>query len=136
MKVSVIIGELTGRFLNDWIVNKSVARNNGVFTAENRLWTCYLGLPLFVIGFVGLGAGIQEKLNIGAVIMGWGIAEVAIMITTVAVCEFSLSSYSFLVQKVDVCTDSYLNDCFPKYQVRFALGCFRLFSLMVNVWFV
>lgn len=71
-------------------MNKSVARNSGVFMAENRLWACYLGLPLFVIGFVVLGAGIQEKLSIGAVIMGWGIAEVAIMITTVAVCKFDI----------------------------------------------
>jgi hypothetical protein len=36
-------------------------------------------------------------MSIGALIMGWGIAELAIMINTVAVY-------------------AYLNDCFPKHQ--------------------
>ncbi|KAG6906435.1 hypothetical protein DXG01_013940 [Tephrocybe rancida] len=36
--VSVIIGELIGRYLNDWIMNTSIRRNNGVFEPESRLW--------------------------------------------------------------------------------------------------
>jgi len=37
-QVSVIIGELIGRYLNDWIMNTSIKRNKGVFEAESRLW--------------------------------------------------------------------------------------------------
>lgn len=85
--MAVVLGELIGRFLNDWILEKSVKRNKGVFEAENRLWACYVGVPLYICGFVVLGAAVQEKLSVGAVIMGWGIAEVAIMIITVAICE-------------------------------------------------
>ena len=48
---------------------------------------CYLAVALYVCGFVVLGTSIQYKLTIGAVIMGWGIALVAVMINTVAVCE-------------------------------------------------
>ncbi|KAL9708886.1 hypothetical protein Ac2012v2_008041 [Leucoagaricus gongylophorus] len=95
--ISVIIGELVGRYLNDWIMNTSIKRNNGVFEAESRLWACYVALPLYVIGFVVLGAAIQNRLTVGALIMGWGIAEFAIMITTVAVYAYS-------------------NNCFPKHQ--------------------
>jgi len=47
---------------------------------------------------VVLGASLQKHLGTGALIMGWGIAELAIMINTVAVY-------------------AYLNDCFPKHQV-------------------
>jgi hypothetical protein len=47
---------------------------------------CYLAVPLYVCGFVVLGAAFQKKLSIGAVVMGWGIAEVSIMINTVAIC--------------------------------------------------
>ncbi|KAK0192754.1 major facilitator superfamily domain-containing protein [Armillaria mellea] len=95
--VSVLLGELIGRYTNDWIMNMSIRRNHGVFEAESRLWACYIALPLYICGFVTLGASIQNHLNTGAVIMGWGIAELAIMINTVAIY-------------------AYCNDCFPKQQ--------------------
>jgi hypothetical protein len=47
-----------------------------------------------------LGAALEKHLSVGALIMGWGISELAIMIGTVAVY-------------------AYCNDCFPKQQVRF-----------------
>ncbi|KAK0220215.1 major facilitator superfamily domain-containing protein [Armillaria fumosa] len=95
--VSVLLGEFIGRYTNDWIMNMSIRRNHGVFEAESRLWACYIALPLYICGFVTLGASIQNHLNTGAVIMGWGIAELAIMINTVAIY-------------------AYCNDCFPKQQ--------------------
>lgn len=83
----------------------SIRRNEGVHEAESRLWyvtvydptaqlltedisrrSCYPAVLLYVCGFVVLGASFQKKLSIGAVIMGWGIAEVAIMVNTVAIC--------------------------------------------------
>ncbi|KAF8736129.1 hypothetical protein AX14_000851 [Amanita brunnescens Koide BX004] len=36
--VSVVIGELTGHFTNEWIQNFSIRKNKGVFEAESRLW--------------------------------------------------------------------------------------------------
>ncbi|KAF8056670.1 MFS general substrate transporter [Lyophyllum atratum] len=95
--VSVIIGELIGRYLNDWIMNMSIRRNKGVFEAESRLWACYVAMPLYICGFVTLGAAFQKHLSVGALIMGWGISELAVMINTVAVY-------------------AYCNDCFPKQQ--------------------
>ncbi|KAK0237954.1 major facilitator superfamily domain-containing protein [Armillaria nabsnona] len=95
--VSVLLGELIGWYTNDWIMNISIRRNHGVFEAESRLWGCYIALPLYICGFVTLGASIQNHLNTGAVIMGWGIAELAIMINTVAIY-------------------AYCNDCFLKHQ--------------------
>lgn len=37
-QVAVIIGEIIGRFTNDWIMNWGIRRNHGVFNAEVRLW--------------------------------------------------------------------------------------------------
>lgn len=37
-QVAVLVGEFIGRFTNDWIMNLSIQRNNGVFEAESRLW--------------------------------------------------------------------------------------------------
>ncbi|KIK68217.1 hypothetical protein GYMLUDRAFT_35593 [Collybiopsis luxurians FD-317 M1] len=95
--VAVLIGEVIGRFNNDFIMNVSIRRNNGVFEAENRLWACYLAMPLYICGFVLLGASFQMHLSVGALVMGWGIAELAVMINTVAVY-------------------AYCNDCFPKHR--------------------
>ncbi|PSR71427.1 hypothetical protein PHLCEN_2v12694 [Hermanssonia centrifuga] len=85
--VAVLIGETVGRYLNDWIMNVCIRRNKGVFEAESRLWTCYIAVLLYICGFVVIGAGFQDQLSVGSVIMGWGIAEVATMVNTVAVCE-------------------------------------------------
>ncbi|KAJ6585381.1 MFS general substrate transporter [Mycena capillaripes] len=95
--VAAIFGELIGRFANDWIMNISIRRNGGVFEAESRLWACYIAVPLYVCGFVLLGAALQNHLPVAALIMGWGISECSIMINTVA-------AYA------------YCNDCFPKHQ--------------------
>ncbi|KIK58511.1 hypothetical protein GYMLUDRAFT_45153 [Collybiopsis luxurians FD-317 M1] len=94
---AVILGELVGRYNNDFIMNSSIKRNNGVFEAESRLWACYLALPLNVCGFIVLGAAFEKHLNPGAIVMGWGISEFSIMIGTVAIY-------------------AYCNDCFPRHR--------------------
>lgn len=100
-------------------MNVSIRRNNGIFEAESRLWyvifyfllryegiksvvwcyyrACYIAIPLYICGFVTLGAALEKHLSPGALIMGWGIAELAVMINTVAIY-------------------AYCNDCFPKQQ--------------------
>lgn len=50
--------------------------------------TCYVATPLYVCGFVLLGAAFQKHLSVGALVMGWGIAEVAVMVNTVAICAY------------------------------------------------
>ena len=37
-QVAVILGQLLGRYLNDWVMIQEIRRNNGVFEAEARLW--------------------------------------------------------------------------------------------------
>ncbi|OAX35580.1 MFS general substrate transporter [Rhizopogon vinicolor AM-OR11-026] len=91
--IAIFIGELIGRYMNDFIMNLSIRKNNGFFVAESRLWTCYVAMPLYICGFLMLGAGIQY-LNKPALFLGWGIAIVALALNTVAVY-------------------AYCNDCFP-----------------------
>ncbi|KAH9991576.1 MFS general substrate transporter [Russula vinacea] len=95
--VAVIIGEVIGHFSNDAIMRVTTRRNRGVFEAESRLWACYIAVPLYICGFVVLGEALRKRDSVGALVMGWGIAEVAIMVNTVAVY-------------------AYTNDCFPKHQ--------------------
>lgn len=77
-------------------------------------------MPLYLCGFVVLGAAFQKKLSVGAVVMGWGLAEVAVMINTVAICKFTqLSTYQNAIRLILVLdVDAYCNDCFPRHKVR------------------
>ncbi|KAF7312893.1 Efflux pump rdc3 [Mycena kentingensis (nom. inval.)] len=94
--VATIIGELIGRYGNDMFLERGIRKHGGVHVAETRLWMCYVSLPLYLLGFLLLGFGFQ-KLNIGAVVMGWGIGQTAIMLNTTAIY-------------------AYLKDCFPAHQ--------------------
>ncbi|KAN0107659.1 Major facilitator superfamily domain containing protein [Russula decolorans] len=96
-QVAVIIGEIIGHFLNDAIMRITTRRNGGVFEAESRLWACYVAVPLYVCGFVVLGVALKEHNSVPALVIGWGLLVVAVMINTVAVY-------------------AYTNDCFPRYQ--------------------
>ena len=105
-QVSVLIGEGLGHYLNDWIMNTSIRRNNGVFEAESRLWSvlvrlvdatnthmgtfraCYVAIALYVVGMILIGVGFQHHLSIASFIIGWGMTEVATMVNTVAVCKY------------------------------------------------
>ncbi|GAA5924151.1 uncharacterized protein JCM15063_005558 [Sporobolomyces koalae] len=91
--VAVILGELVGRFLNDAITDRLIKRNSGVFYAEYRLWTIYFAIPFFVGGFVLLGAAFEKKLPVAALIFGWGMAEFAILINTVAVYAYLMNCF-------------------------------------------
>lgn len=74
-------------------------------------------MPLYICGFVVLGAAFEKHLSVGALVMGWGISEVAIMVNTVAVCAFFPSYFGkkdYFVSSVLL--DAYTNDCFPKHQ--------------------
>jgi len=93
--VSVLIGQLLGTYLNDYIASQSIKRNKGVFEAEARLWMCYISLPFYIAGLIISGFAFQRKLPLVAVVFGWGVREVAVMTTTVAVY-------------------AYANNCFPR----------------------
>ncbi|RPD65251.1 MFS general substrate transporter [Lentinus tigrinus ALCF2SS1-7] len=95
--IAVVIGEITARYLIDWLLEVAVRRNKGVFEAECRLWACYIAVALFVAGFVLQGAAFQMHLHIAVLVLGWILAEVAVMLNTSAIY-------------------AYCSDCFPRYQ--------------------
>ena len=64
-KIAVVSGELVGRYTNDWIMNVSIRRNNGVFEAESRLW--YVQLPLSDFFYLDIGLATSQCLYTSAV---------------------------------------------------------------------
>ncbi|KAF9072425.1 MFS general substrate transporter [Rhodocollybia butyracea] len=83
--VAVFIGEVLGRYFNDWVMYYCVRHNDGIFEAESRLWTCYISVPLYLIGFLVLGAAFQNHFNIGVVVVGWAFILISCLMTTTAV---------------------------------------------------
>ena len=77
---------------------------------------CYVAVPLYVCGFLALGAAFQKHDSVGALVLGWGIAEVATMVNTVAVCGslYDVRSTDDVLRYIS--SDAYANDCFPKHQ--------------------
>ncbi|RDX40795.1 MFS general substrate transporter [Lentinus brumalis] len=84
--IAVIIGELCARYLIDWLLEVAVRRNKGVFEAECRLWACYVAVAFYVAGFVLQGAAFQMHFHIAVLVVGWILAEVAVMLNTSAIC--------------------------------------------------
>ncbi|KAF5364830.1 hypothetical protein D9758_009320 [Tetrapyrgos nigripes] len=121
--VAVLIGEVLARYLMYWLMLWGLRRNNGVLEAENRLCAVlyalflpihegklttdfdllalnnkralYIGVPLNLVGCLVLGAALQHHFNVGVVIVGWGFAQVSVLVMTVAIY-------------------AYANDCFPR----------------------
>ena len=54
---------------------------------SSALRACYLAVALYVAGFVLQGAAFQMHLHIAVLVVGWILAEVAVMLNTSAVCE-------------------------------------------------
>lgn len=91
--VAVIVGELSGRYLADALTTLCIRRNGGVFEAEHRLWATYISVPLYVAGFVLLGAGFETHHSIAMVVVGWAIALIAVMINTVAIYAWAYAAF-------------------------------------------
>jgi len=58
------------------------------WTCEFTGHACYIGVPLYICGFLVLGDALRKRESVGELVMGWGIAMVALMVNTVAVCAF------------------------------------------------
>jgi len=56
----------------------------GLYTCR----ACYIGIPLYICGFVLLGATLEKHLSVGLLVLGWGMAIVAMIVDTVAICTF------------------------------------------------
>jgi hypothetical protein len=59
---------------------------NGFNGGPGGYRACYVAVPLYVCGFVVLGVALKEHNSVFALVMGWGLLVVAVMMNTVAVC--------------------------------------------------
>jgi MFS family permease len=91
--VGVLLGEAFGHWFNDYIVKLYGKRHNGLFVPEVRLWTTYLGACLMIPGLVLVGQTLKHHLSVTALVFGWGMNVVGVMLTSVATVAYVLDCY-------------------------------------------
>lgn len=91
--VGIIIGGLFGHWFNDYMAARYIKRHHGVFVPEARLWTPYIGAALMIPGLVLVGQTLHSHLHWVGLIFGWGMAQVGIMLISVAIVTFALNCY-------------------------------------------
>ncbi|KAK4937743.1 hypothetical protein LTR10_021688 [Elasticomyces elasticus] len=91
--VGVFLGELIGHYANDALVRLYVKRHKGIFEPEVRLWMAYLAALFMIVGLVLLGQGFYHHLNIGVLIIGWGLQTCGMVILSVTTFTYAVDSY-------------------------------------------
>lgn len=91
--VAVVMGEILGHYLNDYVVAWYTRRHQGIFRPEARLWACYIGGLFLVPALILIGQTLQHHLHYVGIIFGWGMHMIGIMVTSVAVVAYCLDCY-------------------------------------------
>ena len=91
--VALVIGELLGHHLNDWVANRYIRKHNGLFKPEARLPPFFLAVFLMIPGLVLCGQALEKQLTVGAVVIGWGMYVVGVMLSSVAIQAYILDCF-------------------------------------------
>lgn len=130
--IGSVIGEVYGRWFNDWLCARYIREHGGKYRPENRLWSCYLGLVLGVTGLAVYGQALQHHMSWVVLAVGYGIYAVA-QSTYYAFPTCATSPVSRLFADSDprtaivpVAITAYLLDIFPNHSV--------IASAIINLW--
>lgn len=91
--VAVIIGEVLGHWLHNFIANVYIRHHNGRFEPEARLFVLWLAIPCNVAGLILFGFCYQQNYHYMVAALAWGLYIFALMITTVGLNAYLLDSY-------------------------------------------
>ncbi|ODQ52981.1 MFS general substrate transporter [Saitoella complicata NRRL Y-17804] len=91
--IAASIGEIFGHNFNDWVANRYIKRNKGIFEPEARLVTNWVATPFMVVGLVLLGFGLEKQWHWVGLAFGWGLYVFGIMLATVAITAYVLDCY-------------------------------------------
>ncbi|KAK5076937.1 hypothetical protein LTR64_005583 [Lithohypha guttulata] len=121
---SPVIGALlavpVGYFMFDFIGALYAKRHNGVISPEARLIPIWLVLPLKIAGYNMIGITMGRHLNIWILIIGWGMHNLATVLTTSAVGAYLIDCYPEASGE----SAAWLN--FARTIAGFAIGYFQI----------
>ncbi|GAA5829768.1 hypothetical protein JCM11251_007873 [Rhodosporidiobolus azoricus] len=118
--VALVIGEVIGHFLNDIIANRYIRKHKGLFKPECRLPIYFIAAFLMIPGLIIVGQALQRQLNVGAIIMGWGMYVVGVMIASVAVTAYLLDVFPSASGEVSAAVN------LARTMAGFSVGYFQL----------
>ena len=91
--LGVILGEVFGHFVNDWIAAQYIRKHQGVFMPETRLKPVYLAGAFMVPGLVLIGQALHHHLHWIAIVFGWAMFVFGCMVASVAITAYAVDSY-------------------------------------------
>ena len=91
--VAVILGEVIGHWLHNFLADVYVKRHGGKFDPEARLIVIWLAIPCCIAGLVLFGFCYQQNYHYMVAAVAWGLYIFGLMITTVGLNAYLLDSY-------------------------------------------
>ncbi|KAL8740153.1 MAG: hypothetical protein Q9190_007116 [Brigantiaea leucoxantha] len=91
--IAVLIAEVLGHWLHDFIFRLYTKRNHGRFEPEARLFASWIATPFMLAGLILLGFCLERRYHYMVTAVAWGLYVFGIMITTVGVNAYVLDSY-------------------------------------------
>jgi hypothetical protein len=91
--VAVILGEVVGHWLHDYLARQYIRRNKGHFEPEVRLRAILLAQPFMLVGLVLIGQCLENQWHFMATSVTWGSYVFAVMVTSVALSAYCLDCY-------------------------------------------
>ena len=91
--VAVILGELTGHWMHDWLARQYIRSHNGQFEPEVRLRAVFFSMPFVIVGLVLIGQSFEREWHFMVTSVCWGMYVFGMMVTTVALSSYCLDSY-------------------------------------------
>lgn len=65
-------------------------RHNGLFRPEARLPPYFVAVAVMIPGLIIVGQALEHHLNVGLIVVGWGLYVVGVMIASVAITAYAL----------------------------------------------
>lgn len=91
--IGTVLAEFWGHWFNDFLCKRYIAKHNGKYEPENRLWGVYPAWILGICGLILFGQAIQNHLSWVAIAFGWGMNCFSTLGTTVAISAYILDVF-------------------------------------------
>lgn len=91
--IGVLVAELWGHVVNDWLCNFFLRKNGGIHNPEIRLWAVYPAVIVGVASLVLYGQTLQHSLSWLGIAFGWGMNSFGMLAATTAVSAYILDVF-------------------------------------------
>ncbi|MCJ1229235.1 hypothetical protein MMC12_005900 [Toensbergia leucococca] len=88
-----LVAEIFGHWFNDFLAARYVRNHGGTLKPKARLRMSYNTALFMIPGLILLGQALQQHLNYGVIIIGWGMYVFGVITASVPITAYALESY-------------------------------------------